>query len=89
MTCRMSLTVACSRPERKAKLIKNCLLFRLVGFKQVKLKVEAHNAVDAARLAQRWLGPRVDLRVDANMAWDVDQAREAMVAMKALRSAFL
>src|SRR5215207_700018 len=52
------------------------LKIRAFGFRQVKLKLEHDGAVRAARTARRLLGRRVDLRVDANMAWTVEQALE-------------
>jgi L-alanine-DL-glutamate epimerase-like enolase superfamily enzyme len=52
------------------------LKMRAFGFPHVKLKVERDGALPAARTARRLLGRRVDLRVDANMAWDVEQALE-------------
>ena len=54
------------------------LKIRAFGFRQVKLKLEHDGAVQAARTARRLLGRRVDLRVDANMAWDVNQALEVI-----------
>jgi L-alanine-DL-glutamate epimerase-like enolase superfamily enzyme len=50
------------------------LKVRAFGFPHVKLKLERDGAVGAARTARRLLGRRVDVRVDANMAWDVEQA---------------
>ena len=50
------------------------LKLRAFGFRHVKLKLEHEGAVEAARTARRLLGHRVDLRVDANMAWEVEQA---------------
>jgi muconate cycloisomerase len=50
------------------------LKIRAFRFPHVKLKLEQDGAVRAARTARRLLGRRVDLRVDANMAWDVEQA---------------
>ena len=50
------------------------LKMRAFRFPHVKLKVEQDGAEQAARTARRLLGRRVDLRVDANMAWDVEQA---------------
>src|SRR5215211_7915101 len=47
---------------------------RAFRFPQVKLKLEHDGAVGAARTARRLLGRRVDLRTDANMAWDAEQA---------------
>src|SRR5215211_3693602 len=50
------------------------LKVRAFGFPHVKLKLERDGAVRAARTARRLLGRRVELRVDANMAWEVEQA---------------
>jgi muconate cycloisomerase len=52
------------------------LKMRAFRFPHVKLKLGEDGAVQAARVARRLLGRRVDLRVDANMAWDVEQALE-------------
>jgi L-alanine-DL-glutamate epimerase-like enolase superfamily enzyme len=57
---------------------KSLLKMRAFRFPHVKLKVEQDGAEQAARTARRLLGRRVDLRVDANMAWDVEQALEAI-----------
>src|SRR5215217_9337328 len=54
------------------------LKMRAFRFRHVKLKVEREGSLPAARTARRLLGRRVDLRVDANMAWDVEQALEAI-----------
>lgn len=47
------------------------LVYRLAGFKQVKLKVgiEGQNDVERTQLIRRWLGRKIDLRIDANEAW--------------------
>ncbi len=58
--------------------VKSLLKMRAFGFPQVKLKLGEDGALQAARTARRLLGRRVDLRVDANMAWDVDQALEVI-----------
>jgi L-Ala-D/L-Glu epimerase len=50
------------------------LKMRAFRFPQVKLKLGDDRALQAARTARRLLGRRTDLRVDANMAWDVEQA---------------
>jgi L-Ala-D/L-Glu epimerase / N-acetyl-D-glutamate racemase len=57
---------------------RSLLKMRAFRFPHVKLKVEQDGAEQAARTARRLLGRRVDLRVDANMAWDVEQALEAI-----------
>ena len=59
------------------------LKMRAFGFSQVKLKVERENALTAARTARRILGRRIDLRVDANMAWTLEQA---LTAIRELRT---
>ena len=41
-------------------------------------------ALQAARTARRLLGRRVDLRVDANMAWNVEQALKAISQLRAV-----
>jgi len=61
-------------------LLKN----RAFRFPHVKLKVEHDGSLRAARTARRLLGRRVDLRVDANMAWDVDQALEVIGQLQAV-----
>jgi muconate cycloisomerase len=63
---------------------KSLLRIRAFGFRQVKLKLEREGAVEAARNARRLLGRRVDLRVDANMAWDVEQALELIGQLRAV-----
>jgi L-Ala-D/L-Glu epimerase len=60
------------------------LKLRAFGFRQVKLKLERDGAVRAARTARRLLGRRVDLRVDANMAWDTEQALEVIGQLRAV-----
>ena len=60
------------------------LKIRAFGFRQVKLKLEQEGAVEAARATRRLLGRRMDLRVDANMAWDVEQAVELIAELRRL-----
>jgi muconate cycloisomerase len=47
------------------------LVYRLAGFKQVKLKVgiEGQDDVKRTKTIRRWLGRTIDLRLDANEAW--------------------
>jgi L-Ala-D/L-Glu epimerase len=61
---------------------KSLLKMRAYGFPQVKLKLGEDGAPQAARTARRLLGRRVDLRVDANMAWNVDQALEVIQQLR-------
>jgi L-Ala-D/L-Glu epimerase len=62
--------------------VQSLLKMRAFGFPQVKLKLGEDGALQAARTARRLLGRRVDLRVDANMAWDVDQALEVIQELR-------
>jgi muconate cycloisomerase len=57
------------------------LKIRLFGFSAVKLKVDHDGADTAAKTARRLLGRRVDLRVDANMAWSVDEALSSIAEL--------
>ncbi|HEV3439073.1 MAG TPA: dipeptide epimerase [Gemmata sp.] len=58
------------------------LVYRLAGFDQVKLKVgiAGQNDVKRTKTMRRWLGRKMDLRIDANEAWTpaevVDRIRE-------------
>ena len=58
------------------------LKMRAFRFPQVKLKLGGDGALQAARTARRLLGRRVDLRVDANMAWGVEQALEVIEELR-------
>jgi L-alanine-DL-glutamate epimerase-like enolase superfamily enzyme len=60
------------------------LKLRAFGFAQVKVKVEREGALPAARTARRLLGRRVELRVDANMAWDLEQALELIGQLRSV-----
>ncbi len=69
--------------EKGFKAFKSLAKLRLYGFHQAKLKIEKDTARDTARLARRILGRKCDIRIDANMAWDVPQAVKAMKEMAA------
>ncbi|UCF92168.1 MAG: hypothetical protein JSW39_28545 [Desulfobacterales bacterium] len=68
---------------RGFKAFKSLAKLRLYGFRQAKLKIGNESAIRTARLARRILGKTFDIRVDANMAWDVPQAIEAMKQLSA------
>jgi L-Ala-D/L-Glu epimerase / N-acetyl-D-glutamate racemase len=61
---------------------KSLIKMRAFRFPHVKLKVGEDGALQAARTARRLLGRRVDLRVDANMAWDVEQALDLIEELR-------
>jgi len=60
------------------------LVYRFAGFKQVKLKVgiPGSDDVQRTRRARRWLGKRIDLRIDANEAWTPAEAAERIRALE-------
>jgi L-Ala-D/L-Glu epimerase len=60
------------------------LKMRAFGFRHVKLKLGQDGPLRAARTARRVLGRRADLRVDANMAWDVEQALEVIGQLRSV-----
>ena len=63
--------------ESKGRLAKSCLLFRLYGLRQVKVKVGRECDLAVVRMARRLLGRKADIRVDANMSWGSEQALKA------------
>jgi muconate cycloisomerase len=63
------------------RLLRSALKQWLYGLRQVKLKVDDAGDVDAVRLLRRVFGRSLDVRVDANMAWNADQAIAAMREM--------
>lgn len=62
-------------PTRRWKIRCRGWLMRLFGFHQAKVKVGVEGVDDAGLLAliRRVVGPRVDLRLDANEAWSCDE----------------
>jgi muconate cycloisomerase len=62
-------------------LIKSALKQRLFGIRQLKLKVDGEGDVQAVRRLRRVLGRSFDIRVDANMVWNTEQALQAMRSM--------
>jgi len=57
------------------KEIFSSLQMRLFGFAHCKVKVGIPSVDDVPRLRRirRWLGPRMDVRLDANEAWQADE----------------
>lgn len=54
------------------------LLYRLLGFQALKVKVDSETSTgDIARI-RRLAGPGMELRIDANMGWTFDQALRLM-----------
>lgn len=63
---------------RGLPFLTSLLRIRLFGFRHAKLKVAGEGALSSVRLARLVLGRSLDLRVDANMAWDIPQAVSTM-----------
>lgn len=63
------------------------LKMRLFGLREIKIKVGSDARADRARVRRlrRVLGPRADLRVDANGAWTPGQAEAAIAALAPFR----
>ena len=70
--------------ESNDRLWRSALKMRLYGFRQCKVKVGVAGQSDADRLRiiRRWLGSRVDIRVDANEAWPVERLTERIEAIR-------
>ena len=62
------------------------LFYKLYGFETIKLKVGSNLQDDLARLrlTRQVMGPEAILRVDANCAWNVDQALRAAERFRTL-----
>ncbi len=60
------------------------LVYRLAGFRQVKLKVGIEGTDDVKRTAaaRRWLGRGMDLRLDANEAWSPAEVADKIRALE-------
>src|SRR5262245_36062479 len=54
------------------------LVYRLMGFSQVKLKVgiAGHDDVRRTKTVRRWLGRKIDMRLDANEAWSAAEVAD-------------
>lgn len=68
----------------RRSLMKSCLLQRAFGLRQVKMKVGYDGDVAALETVRKALGPKVQIRVDANMAWTFKQAQAVMRTMAEL-----
>lgn len=65
-------------------LRRKALLRRLYGFRHCKVKVGAAGDDDLARIQviRRWIGPSMDLRLDANEAWHAAELRDKIESLK-------
>ncbi len=69
--------------EKAGKETRSAWKMKLYGFKQVKLKVgvTGQNDIDRMRRVRKILGPRVDLRLDANESWPLRELEERVEAV--------
>jgi muconate cycloisomerase len=67
-----------------ASLRRKSLVRRLYGFRDCKVKVGAQGDDDVVRLRliRRWIGRRMDLRVDANEAWHAEELPARIDALR-------
>jgi L-Ala-D/L-Glu epimerase len=70
--------------DRGWRYVESLLKMRAFRFPHIKVKLAGDDPVRAATTARRVVGRGVDLRVDANMAWDVDQALIIMDELRAV-----
>lgn len=70
--------------SRTWKLRALCLMYRFGWFQQIKMKVGIPGQNDSQRLrtARRFLGSKMDLRIDANEAWPLADAVERILELK-------
>lgn len=66
------------------KEIRSSLAMRAYGFRHCKVKVGMNSQVDGERLRRirRWIGKRMDLRIDANEAWRPDEVMQWIRAVE-------
>ena len=70
--------------SRLPKTIINALKMKIFGFKFVKIKLEKDIRADKKRLfwIRLILGKKIDIRVDANEAWDIDYSKKISSLLK-------
>ena len=76
-----SMVIPAGSARKRALLAR---LARLAGFRSIKVKVgdDVDADVDALMRVRHAVGPTVDLRIDANGAWSLDEARQALERMR-------
>ena len=71
--------ISSGSPEAAARTARQ---MRLVGVTAVKLKVGAGGSLDEVAAAREALGPGISLRLDANGAWDLEEALRLVRALE-------
>jgi len=57
-----------------SQAMRRAFIFRLLGFRNFKVKVGQENDIELVRAVRKVIGSRADIRVDANCAWDAKTA---------------
>ncbi len=59
------------------KMLISVVKFKILGFRQIKIKLgsDMRSAIKTIRLLRFLFGKSIDLRVDANMSWNLETAR--------------
>ena len=63
------------------KVVRRARQMKIVGLKDVKLKVGVGNDVERVRAVRQAIGPDVSLRLDANGAWNLEEALKFLLAV--------
>ena len=61
---------------------KDALALKAFGFKSVKVKVGSGNDLNILNVVRKILGPKADIRVDANCAWGAEEAVKRIEEMR-------
>ena len=63
------------------------LIFRVVGFRQLKLKVgiAGYDDIERTGVIRRWAGRRMDIRIDANEAWSPGEVEQRLRELEPYR----
>jgi len=69
------------------KTLQHARQMKLVGFKQIKLKVGTGDDVARVQAVREVMGPEVSLRLDANGAWSLNEATQDLNAVAAFNIA--
>lgn len=76
-----SSAISSGRPRKE---IRSSIAMRVYGFRHCKVKVAMQPEQDPSRLRRmrRWVGRKMDLRVDANEAWQAEEVERRIEALQ-------
>ncbi len=67
-----------------SSVVKYGMIYKILGFRYIKVKVGGGEDIRKLMILRRILGDRVDIRVDANCAWRLEEARKMIAEMRAI-----